>query len=253
MRYKLHIAILVLLALLPEALLAGIPAKPTDHKIIHDYAGIINDNDEAVMEDSLERFSRETSNQIVVVTVPTLDGMDKAEYAAELGQSWGVGGKKYDNGIVILIKPKTSSEKGEAFISTGYGLEGALPDALCTKIVMNEMIPRFKNDDYTGGLWNALRVIMPICRGEYSEEEYLEDEEGDELLGAIVAALILGFIMYRSFKNTTGGSSGSRTYTGGPIIFGSGSGGSSWSSGGGSSWGGFGGGSFGGGGGGGSW
>ena len=239
----------------------GVPAKPDDRKMVHDYAGVIDDAQQAVMEDSLQAFAMATSNEIAVVTVTTLDGMDKAQFAQEIGQKWGVGNKNFNNGIVILVKPKTEGEKGEAFIATGYGAEGALPDAFCSRIVNDEMIPEFKEGNYEDGIWAALNIVMPVMRGEYNEAQYNRDSNIETAIGIIFCIVFFAlfiFLAYFSIKNGGGGTgSGGRTYTGsGPIILGGGFGGgrssgSSWS--GGSSWGGFGGGSFGGGGGGGSW
>lgn len=253
-RHKCKRSIVLLALLCPILLFASIPPRPTDRKIVHDYANVINEIEENRMEDTLKRFAEQTGNEVAVVTVDDLDGMDKAQYAAELGQKWGVGGKKNDNGIVILIKPKTSSSRGQAFIATGYGLEGVLPDALCSDIVNNEMIPRFKENDYAGGIWDALQVILPIARGEYSEQQYYDDVSTDDIVSTIITLLLIAIFVYFALHSSSGGKGGSRTYTGGPIIFGN-VGSSSWGSSSHSSggWGGFSGGSFGGGGGGGSW
>ena len=243
---------------------AQVPDKPTEKKLLWDFANVIDDAQEKAIEDSLEAFSRHTSNQILVMTVTSLGNFEPVEYATELGRKWGVGHKENNNGVVVLIKVKTENEKGQAFIATGYGSEGPLPDVLCNHIVEKEMIPKFKEDDYAGGVWNALAVIMPAMKGEFNVEEYVNDDSGDALLAIIVMIAILAFMFYAISKsNGTGNGTGTntRTYTGGPIIFpgsfGSGSSRGSWgsSSGGGfgGGWGGFGGGSFGGGGGGGSW
>ena len=240
---------------------AQVPDKPTEKKLLWDFANVIDDAQEKAIEDSLEAFSRHTSNQILVMTVTSLGNFEPVEYATELGRKWGVGHKENNNGVVVLIKVKTENEKGQAFIATGYGSEGPLPDVLCNHIVEKEMIPKFKEDDYAGGVWNALAVIMPAMKGEFNVEEYVNDDSGDALLAIIVMIAILAFMFYAISKsNGTGNGTGTntRTYTGGPIIFpGSfGSGRSSGGWGGGSSgggWGGFGGGSFGGGGAGGSW
>lgn len=243
---------------------AQVPDKPTEKKLLWDFANVIDDAQEKAIEDSLEAFSRHTSNQILVMTVTSLGNFEPVEYATELGRKWGVGHEENNNGVVVLIKVKTENEKGQAFIATGYGAEGPLPDVLCNHIVEKEMVPRFKEDDYAGGVWNALAVIMPAMKGEFNVEEYVNDDSGDALLALIVMIAILAFMFYAFSKNSgTGSGTGTntRTYTGGPIIFpGSfGSGGSRGSWGGGSGggfgggWGGFGGGSFGGGGGGGSW
>lgn len=245
---------------------AAVPDKPTQKLLLWDYAGVIEPYQAQLLEDSLEYFSRTTSNQIVVMTVTNemLDGLDMAEFGQEVGEKWGVGHKGSDNGVVILIKPKTGDNamgKGRAFITTGYGAEGPLPDLLCSKIVDNEMIPHFKENDYAGGIWAALDVIKPALKGDFNTEEYVGDDAADAVLSIIVLIMIVCFIFVVMKSNNNGGNgNNTRTYTGGPVIFpgtfGSGRGSSSWGGGGfggGGGWGGFGGGSFGGGGGGGSW
>ncbi len=237
----------------------AVPDKPTEKKLLWDLAGVIDPATAQEIEDSLETFSRTTSNQILVMTVTTIGGADISEYATQLGRDWGVGHEGDNNGVVILIKVNTESENGNAFIATGYGVEGALPDVLCKRIIEKEMIPHFKENDYASGIKDALAVIMPAMKGEFNKEEYMDDS-GDAVLGLLVLIIIICLIVVAVKSNGgTGAGTNTRTYTGGPVIFpgsfGSGrSSGSSW--GGGSSsggWGGFGGGSFGGGGAGGSW
>lgn len=252
---------LVLTLLLCLTMLAQVPKRPDPPRLVNDMAGVlVND---AVLEDTLESFAHNTSNQICIVTMHDLQGYEPAEMAYKIGQEWGVGDKRFNNGVVILIKPKTATSGGKVFIATGYGVEGALPDALCRRIIENKLIPAFRTGDYEAGVWDALAVMMPILKGEYDAEEYMaqEDEMGTEDIIAIIFFLAIFFyILYWSSHG--GGSSGTGgrntgTWGGPPIIFtgGSGWGSSSGSSGwgGGSSWGGFGGGSFGGGGAGGSW
>lgn len=249
----------VVAALLCVVALAQVPQRPDPPKLVNDLAGVlVND---AVLEDTLERFAHSTSNQICVVTLHDLGGYEPSEMAYKIGQEWGVGDKRFNNGVVILIKPKTATSGGKVFIATGYGVEGALPDALCRRIIENKLIPAFRTGDYEAGVWDALAVMMPILKGEYDAEEYIEQdsEMGTEDVIAIIFFLAIFFyILYWSSHG--GGSSGSSsrntgTWGGPPIIFTGGSdwGGSSRSGGFGGGWGGFGGGSFGGGGAGGSW
>ena len=260
MRLKLWLAALTLaiFAAMPAA--AQVPEKPNPPRLVNDYAGIIADA--AAMEDTLEAFARRTSNHIVVVTMADLGGLDKAEMAQQIGETWGVGQKEYSNGLVILVKPKPAdgTGTGEVFIATGYGLEGALPDAACHEIVTRQMIPQFKQGDYSAGIWDALHIVMPVAAGEYSFEE-AQDKfgEADFWIGIGVFLLIMlvgGFLAFGR-KSGGGGRGGNGGYTIGPTFYGGpyGSGGSSWSSGGSGlgGFGGFGGGSFGGGGAGGSW
>ncbi|EFI72355.1 MULTISPECIES: TPM domain-containing protein [Segatella] len=247
---KIKSALLTLMVLLATiGTFAQIPDKPNPPKLVNDFAGILPDAN--IMEDSLEEFARKTSNQIVVVTINDLEGLDKADFAQQLGQKWGVGGKKYNNGIVILIKAKNET-KGEAFIATGYGMEGALPDAVCYKVVNHEMIPHFKENNYSEGVWAALHILMPIAKGEIDVNNYAEDADDDTFIGIVfIFVLIFLFILYCFFGDKhSGGKGGSATFGGfgGGFYHGS-SGGSSGFGG----FGGFGGGSFGGGGAGGSW
>ena len=84
----------------------------------------------------------------------------------QLGNKWRVGDAKNNNGVIILIKPKNQNSAGKVAISVGTGLEGTLTDELCSSIIQNELIPRFKENDYMGAVWNALHVIMPLIAKE---------------------------------------------------------------------------------------
>ena len=257
-------AVALLLCFTALAAMAQVPERPNPPRLVNDFAGILGDCQ--WLEDSLERIAVETSNQICVVTMNDFGGYDKAMMAYSIGQEWGVGKKGNNNGVVILIKPKTEDSKGEAFIAPGYGLEGAITDATSTRIVNQEMIPHFKENDYLGGVWAGAQVVRDLATGEYNEEDYAQQDDDSALFALILFILIFAFFMYLAHKSNQNGGGGHRNNRdtgtwGGPIIFTTGSdwnrGGSSWGGGGGWSggggWGGFGGGSFGGGGGGGSW
>ena len=261
---KRLLAVALLLCVNTLAAIAQVPERPNPPRLVNDFAGILGDCQ--WLEDSLERIAMETSNQICVVTMNDFGGYDKAWMAYNIGQQWGVGKKGNNNGVVILIKPKTEDSKGEAFIAPGYGLEGAITDATSTRIVNQEMIPYFKENDYLGGVWAGAQVVRDLATGEYNEEDYAQQGDDDALFALIMFICIFAFFMYlahKSNQNNNGNRNNRDTGTwGGPIIFTSGNdwgrGGSSWSGGGswgggGGGWGGFGGGSFGGGGGGGSW
>ncbi len=248
-----------------SASVQDIPRPSDPPMLVNDYAGILNQS-AAGIESLLRAFADSTSNQITVVTVPDLGGYDPAQFAYEIGERWGVGNKKYNNGIVILIKPKNQNGSGQAYISVGYGLEGAIPDAVCKRIVDDEMIPFFKQEDYAGGLLNGLKVILPLAAGEISAKEYMPSSGG---VIAVFVAFILIVLVVSLVSAASKKGKGDRF--GGPHDEGIGSGlgtwwllssamngghhGGSWGSfsNGSGSFGGFGGGSFGGGGAGGSW
>ena len=241
---------------------AQVPPKPDPPRLVNDFAGILGDCQ--WLEDSLQKIAMETSNQICIVTLNDLGGYEPVQMAYTIGEKWGVGKSDKDNGVVILVKPKTEDSKGEAFIAPGFGLEGAITDVSSYRIVEKEMIPRFKENDYLGGVWAGAQVVRDLAIGEYNEEDYASEDGDDALLGLILFIVIMALFFYLASKSNGGNGNRNNRDTGtwgGPIIFTSGSdwgrGGSSWggggSFGGGGGWGGFGGGSFGGGGGGGSW
>lgn len=230
-----------------------IPERPVPARLVNDFAGVLNNPEE--LEKKLEHFSDSTSNQIVVVTVPDLGDYEAWDFAARLGDKWGVGSKEHDNGLVILIKPKTPDSRGIVNISPGKGLEGVLPDAFCNTIINHDMLTVLKaGGSYDRALQKALDIIMPVCTGEYSKEQYEKDEDEETAIMGFICLLIIGLYFYiRHRKNKRG----SRSYRSGSSL-GNRSSSSIWSrsssSSSSSSWGGsFGGGSFGGGGATGSW
>ncbi len=263
LKQKVCVFSIWLLLLCVTIVQAQVPAAPNPPRLVNDFAHILTEGQVNLLERTLRVFNDSTSNQIVVVTVNDLGGYDKAQFAYEIGEKWKVGQQRFDNGVVILIKPKTERERGEAFIATGYGLEGVLPDAICKRIVDEHMIPHFRENDYYGGIVAALEIIIPLAKGEYSEKLGRGNETGG-IAGLIVVLLIFFLIVFlakrkgpKNFNNRGGGSgdfwtgmilgnmlgSGGRNSSGSWGSFSGGSGG----------FGGFGGGSFGGGGAGGSW
>ena len=155
---------------------AEIPERPNPPRLVNDFAGVLGSGEAEQLENKLVQFARETSTQIVIVTVSDLEGYDPGDYAFRIGEQWGVGQKGSDNGLVILVKPKTGNEQGRIFIATGYGLEGVLPDATVNgTIIDTEIIPHFQQNNYYQGLENGTNVIMDITRGEYTAEYYEEN------------------------------------------------------------------------------
>ena len=164
----------------------AIPARPSPPRLVNDLAGLFSSDEVMALERALVAFDDSTSNQITVVTVNDLEGYAPAEYGTEIGLSWKVGSEKFDNGIVILVKPKTSGSQGQVNISIGYGLEGAIPDSYASRIISAYMIPAFQSGDYYAGIERACTVLMKLASGEISEPV---EEEG--LPAGMIAGLIL--------------------------------------------------------------
>jgi uncharacterized protein len=231
--------------------------KPRTGKqqLVNDFANILTANQKQALEEKLVKFDDSTSTQIVVVTVPSLGEYEVSDYAVKLGRAWGVGGKEFSNGVVLLI----STEPGNHHlnISTGYGVEGALPDVTASHIINEVIVPSFKGNDYYGGIDNGIDAIIKATRGEYQAPAGYHKNRG--LSAGRIVFIIIIIIVLLSLFGKGGGGGGSfmsrRGFT--PFIFPIGGSGGGWSGGGGSSggggFGGFGGGSFGGGGASGSW
>ena len=254
--FRLIAILLVLLLLSLTAAAQGdyntpgwLPQK--ENHLVYDYSGILSGEQRETLEKRLQDFNDSTSNQIVVMITPGFGGNDISSFAFEVGDKWGIGQKSLSNGVIIVVKPKDATS-GEVEIAPGMGLEGALPDIFCKRIIEDQMIPRFREDDYYGGIVDALDVIMPVCAGEYNYEKYKEDHEASPW--AILIFLgIIGIVVWIGTRREGSGGGGGHL-SGGSFNGGTYYGGSSWSSWGGSSgssrggFGGFGGGSFGGGG-----
>jgi uncharacterized protein len=252
--------ILALVCLLAAALSYAVPSRPSPQRLVNDLAKIFTPDQVSRLENTLVAFDDSTSNQIVVVTVNDLEGYDASEYATRIGLNWGVGSEQFNNGIVLLVKPKTYDSAGQVFIAVGYGLEGAIPDAYAKRIIENELIPNFRINDYYAGVEAACDVLMKLASGEISEPRGADEE--DAFFEMIITLFVIGLLIFciiivvgQGNNNGHNSGGGRRTIYVGPIITSGRSygGGSSFGSGFGGGFGGFGGGSFGGGGAGGSW
>lgn len=229
-------------------------------RIVNDLAGMFSSREANTLEQKLRHFNDTSSTQIAIATVSSLHGYAPNDYAQQLAEKWGVGQKGKDNGILILLKPKTRSEKGQIAIAVGYGLEGVIPDAIASRIIRNEIIPAFQQGNYYKGIDRATTILMRLTGGEFTAEQYANNGIGAGwiLLPFLIVFLVPIFVRRRHGYTT--GSHGSNSGSGFPPIFFGGFGGGSssfgsFSSGSGSfgGFGGFGGGSFGGGGASGSW
>lgn len=229
-----------------------IPAAPRDH--FNDYAGIVSPATARQLDAELTQFERDTSNQIVVAIYPKMQSDSSIEdYTVRVAQAWGVGQADRKNGAVLFL----FQESHDVRIVTGYGLEADLPDALCKQIVENEIIPRFRQGDFAGGLTAGVHAMMAAAKHEYQgtgktvAERHRRSRDGSNpVVFILIVAVIITLSFLRRRRSFLYGRGGRTLWMGGPWNGGGGGGG--WSGGGGGSFSG-GGGSFGGGGAGGRW
>ena len=259
----LLVLIFVALTALAQSFDPATLLRSRPNKLVNDYTGTLTTSQTAALESKLVMLDDSTSSQVAVVIIPTLNGEDIADYNNELLRAWGVGSAKHNNGVVLLI----AKDDRKLNITTGYGLEGALPDAVASHIIQNEIVPYFKGNDYYRGIENGTDAIINAVKGQYRDPRTYDDGGGISTFRLFLIIFVIFIIL--SFLFRKGGGSdgtfvsrrGSRGFDG-PVFFpGSfGGGGSSWGGGGfggggfgGGGFGGFGGGSSGGGGASGSW
>ncbi|MDF2436863.1 MAG: hypothetical protein K0Q95_1239 [Bacteroidota bacterium] len=242
----------------------GIPDRPNPPRLVNDLTGgFLTASEQQQLEQKLSNFANKTSNQIAIVIVNDVNGMEAWDYATRLGQKWGIGQAKFDNGIVILITTGGGQGQRDYRIQTGYGLEGALPDLTCRQIEENELLPDLKAGNYYRALDKTTDALMAIAQGEYNSDQYGAKHKKQTGGKSRMAFWLLIAIIFIIISIKRGGGRGGRGRGGlsmgssfllGSLLGGSrGFGGGSSGGFGGGGFGGFGGGGFGGGGAGGKW
>ena len=115
---------------------------------VSDHADLLTPAAEKAIGQKLVDLEKATGHQMVVVTVGSLEGRDIADYTTDLGNAWGIGRKKLDDGVILLVAPNESSVR----IAVGFGLEEVLPDEFCSAVIQNSILPHVRQDDYLAGI-----------------------------------------------------------------------------------------------------
>jgi uncharacterized protein len=223
--------------------------KPPNGSLINDEVKILTEQQRGLLNEQLIALDNSTSNQIGIAIVKTLNGGSLEDVAVSTYRSWGLGNAKKNNGILILIVIGNTKDERGIKIEVGYGLEGAIPDAVAGSIIRNDMAPLFRQEDYYHGILKAVDNLSKAAAGEYkvAREKGGSGISGGVLFKFIFALIFILIFIGRSGGGGKGGRMMSRRGSGwiGPMIIGSMLGGGR-SSGGGFGGGGFGGGGFGG-------
>lgn len=250
---KLFIVFIIAVFSFTSALAQNVIEKPNPPVLVSDLAGVLSPEQKQALENKLVAIDDSSSNQIAVVILPTLDGNPIEEYATKLFRTWGIGNKKTNNGILLLIAIQDKKIR----IETGYGLEGAIPDITANSIIDNDIKPAFREQAYYEGIDKATDDIAKAAVGEYKEkrERRAKGKGSNPLLFVFILFIIVAILGKKGGGggSNIGGGGFSDIATGmllGSLLGGGGrSGGSDWGGGGGGGgFGGFGGGSSGGGG-----
>lgn len=224
-----------------------LPERPVG--MVNDFADMLTSSEEQRLEQKLTNYRDTTTNVIAIATLESLEGYSEEEIATTLFNNWRMWeGERY-NGVLILV----SEQDRRMQIEVGYGLEGAIPDAMANRVYADILVPSFRAGDFYGGLDQATNVLIDLAAGEFSgfPESRSSGDEGFPI-DVLIIFIIIIFILVTRGKGGKGGKRHSIGSSG--IIFyggGFGSGGGSFGGGGGGGFGGFsGGGGFGSGGGG---
>ena len=140
----------------------ALPPKPEHY--VEDKAGILSPAARAALNSKLEQFERDSSDQVLVAIFPDVPaGYQMEDFTQRTAEAWGVGQKKSDNGGVLFLFPKSHKIR----IEVGYGLEGAIPDAVAKRIIQTEIVPAFRAGDFDGGVTRGVAAILAAAKGEY--------------------------------------------------------------------------------------
>ena len=168
--------VLIFLGLLyaSSAVALAIPPKPEAY--VNDYAHVLSEATRQKLEQTLADFDRASSNQVVVATFQSLEGESLEDYSVRLAKVWKIGSKKHDNGVILLI----FKDERKIRIEVGYGLEGALPDAIADRIIRSEIRPAFREGNYDKGVSDAVQAVISVTKGEYKSDAFAG---GDRIKG----------------------------------------------------------------------
>jgi uncharacterized protein len=229
-----RLAALLFFFLFPLLAAAAEPNYPALTGRIVDNASLLNAEASARIEQKLKAHEDKTSDQVVVATLPSLQGYSIEDFANGLFRAWKLGEKAKNNGVLLIVAPNERKVR----IEVGYGLEGALTDALSKVIITTAVAPKFKNGDFAGGIEGGVDAILSILTGDAEEWQRRAQIRSDESswveTAAVIFVMIMVFILIVSFMQELGRSSGGarqhRTRDGRWIVLPP-SGGSGWSGG----------------------
>jgi uncharacterized protein len=210
----------ILLALLATPTLAQ-TFPPLSGRVV-DAANLLSPEQEAALTTKLEALEQSTTRQLVVATIPDLQGYPIEDYGYRLGRSWGIGQKDQNNGVLLIVAPNDRKMR----IEVGYGLEPYLTDALSSVIIREQIRPRFQANDYPGGITAGVDAIisqlqLPQDQAQARQDQILSAQRGQNEerrsgggfpLGLIFWIMVAGFVFLSMRRGRKRGAFGSRRY-----------------------------------------
>ncbi len=201
---KIHIKIYILVLLLCctvhsyaqmngkyHAIIPDVKNPPT---LVNDFANMLTAEEELILEQKLLNFEQQTSNQVTIVTVKELGGLDVSEFAVELGRKWDIGQESKKNGVLVLA----AKDERKINISPARGLQGALPDIICGRINRENIVPHFKAGNFYDGFNEGIDKIIAATKGEYTNDAYAKEVSINPLF--IMLAFFCIFLLFIYIK-----------------------------------------------------
>ncbi len=190
--------------LLWASALQAAPDFPTLSGRVVDEASLMSRKQAHQLTQQLAAFEKRSGIQLVVASIDTLAGDTIEEYGYQLGRHWGIGQKGKDNGVLLLI----AQDERKVRIEVGYGLEGALPDAIAANIIQTRILPAFKRGDMVAGVVAGSQAIMQALAGEYKP---VENASKDKLGGPwLFILMVIVMIVLHNLRGGGGGGRGGR-------------------------------------------
>lgn len=167
---------------------------------VNDYASVISPEYEAKLTDSLSALEAQTTAQIFVLTIPSLEGEEISSFAFSVAENWGIGQKGEDNGALMLI----SMDERKIRIEVGYGLEGVLTDTKCGLIIRNILAPAFREGDYSRGIFQAVSTMIEVAGGDDTAVADLAKKENRGASGSEILKVLFVIIFWLLFLGGRG-------------------------------------------------
>ncbi len=179
----------------------GVPALKAR---VNDYAGMLSSYSEKQLEGILRDLEQTDSTQIVVLTIPSLEGEVLEEFSIKVVDQWKIGQKDFDNGAILLIAKADRQMR----IEVGYGLEGSLTDLMAGRIIDNVIVPQFRAGNFDQGVLDGVQAMIGVVRGEYKAPEKIPSRRGSKFKGDHLFFFIwIGFVIFavvmRNFRRAS--------------------------------------------------
>ena len=173
-----------------------------------DDAGVLDASTTTALTQSLAELEQKTTDQLVVVTLKSLQGTSIEDYGYQLGRRWQIGQKDKNNGVLLIVAPNERKVR----IEVGYGPEGTLTDAVTKLIIENSILPRFKVADYAGGIKRGVEDIVQVLSGDAQEwqnraaQQLAPDDAQPAPAGAVWPAIVVvlagvGLLLYCAVRS----------------------------------------------------